>query len=264
MPDNKNEKLTTAKLFDQFKPVLDFTYGLSKNIAIASASAPWERVALWRISFAMTSPNAIPPSYYQTIKTLKWKGLTQGAYARTIYCLSGNFSTLVGIRFFGDDYKGLFLTTVMKNGIYPLFLWCNAKQQNYTSAELKASIFAGSKDIKAHGSFFARNLLANYCLMPGFWARDYSYKILGENNEALAKTIGLFTSLTFSTAMNTILKPLFTDPRKYSFADRWSAAKRFPGFWAIALREAASLSLIFGNSDIKKDEPAAPKIPLKP
>lgn len=149
-----NEPNSTVTILNQLKPVINFISDAPKNILLATATTPSERLALERIRAIMINPHLKPMPYIDCIKTLRLKGLFTGTYERTTYCLVGNFFTLGGIKMFGDDYQGLLITAMLKNSIYPIFLWSNAKQLNYTEKEVWASIAKGIKDPAGHSSFF--------------------------------------------------------------------------------------------------------------
>jgi hypothetical protein len=251
---------TTAKLWQKVKPIAgNFVTNLPQNLFFAAATTPAERLALCKITFAMENPLLKPPGYRESISSLKLSGLSQGLTRRSTYCLAGNFSTMIGMSFFGRGIDGLLITALFKNAIYPVFLWSNGKQLNYSAEQIRASILKGMRDPAGHTSFFARNLAANYCTAPGLWVADHTYHLFGSEGETLPRFLGLTTSLFFSTFMNAFLKPLFTDPKKYSFDMRWQAAKRFPGLGALCLREFASLCLIFSNNPLTKAKQEEPK-----
>jgi len=263
---NKNDipASSSAVMLEQLKPVTNFLAGLPQNIFFATATTPPERLALERITFALNNPTLKPPSYLATIQKLKLEGLFAGTSARTTYCLTGNFFTLLGISFFGNDAKGLLLTSALKNALYPVFLWSNGKQRNFTREQITKLVLGGMKDPAGHASFFSRNLLANFCLLPGFMVSDFTYQYLGESDTKLPKTLGLATSLGFSALMNAFFKSLFTDPALYPLLLRWNTAKGLPGLEALAFREIASLFLIFSNTALKKSQPVPESFPEEP
>lgn len=238
---------STATIWEQMKPLRNFAANLPQNIGLAIATTPTERLALERIRFTIKNPTLKPPSYSSTIQDLKLSGLFAGTHARTSYCLIGNFSTLIGISFLGNDTYGLIATAGLKNIIFPVFIWSNAKQSKYTKAETTESILKGMIDPGGHAAFFFRNVLANICLIPGFKVCNYTYQALGEKDETIPKALGLITSLACSTMMNSLTKPVFTDPAKFPLLKRLETVPLAPGKFAIAGREICSLLLMFGS-----------------
>ncbi|WP_146740032.1 hypothetical protein [Legionella quinlivanii] len=218
---------------------------------MALATVPAEGLTLRRIFFCLENPGSKPPSYWETIKNIGFKGLFAGPGSRMSYCLFGNFTTLLGVDYFGSDYRGLFLTTVAKNTILPLFLVSNARQINLNWAQTHQFVVNSIKDPVVHSSFFFRNLVANSCLLPGFMTRDFLYQTMDESNTIAPALGGLVVSLTASTLMNSFLKPMFTG--KYTLRVRLAVAIQLPAKLSLSIRELASLGLIFGNTSPKKN-----------
>lgn len=238
-------------------PPSQFLKNLPLNSFMAFTTVPVELLAVRRVVHVMAYPETCPPPYSSVLKrmTLQNGGrglgieLFTGAFARTSYCLIGNFATLQGIHWFGSDPLGLFTTAVMKNAILPFSLWSNAAQNSYSLAQTISSISRGCLDPMVHGSFFARNLLSNSSLYPGFLVRDYCYE--RTNNAKLSTLLGFGTSLSISGILNAFLKPLFT-AGDFSRATRFKAACTFPALSAIALRESVSAAFQFAHTSPKK------------
>jgi hypothetical protein len=226
-----------------------FIKNLPKNILLALCTVPAECLAVRRILFSLDHSERAPLSYTSTLRQIGLRSLFSGSTSRLSYCLGGTFATLQGIHTFGSDYRGLFITAVVKNIILPLSLLANARQTQLSWQETISFVRKGSFDRGAHISFFSRNLLANSCLIPGFFARDYCYQVLGEKNTALPALVGLTVSTITSTGMNVLLKPFFTG--KYPLEVRYTVAKKLPAALPIFFRELASIGVIFANSSPK-------------
>jgi hypothetical protein len=219
---------------------------LSKNACLAFCTVPFESLAVRRILFLLDHVEKMPPSFFCTVKQVGIVKLFSGATCRLSYVLAGNLATLQGIQTFGPDFKGLFLTSVFKNLILPLSLLANARQTQKSWKETFSFVSRGSLNVGSHVSFFGRNLLSNYCLIPGFYARDYCYQNPEWKNTTLPTVVGLAVSSIISAVMNTLLKPFFTG--KYPPEVRFAVARKFPAAFPIYLRETVSLTLIFGSS----------------
>ncbi|WP_133140636.1 hypothetical protein [Legionella genomosp. 1] len=231
-------------------PQRKFIDSLPRNTCLALATVPTEGLTLRRIFYCLDNPGSKPPSYIETLKNIGFKGLFAGPGSRVSYCLVGNFSTLLGVDYFGSDYKGLFMTTVAKNSILPLFLVSNARQMNLNWPQTFQFMANSIKDPIVHSSFFFRNFVANSCLLPGFMTRDFLYRVMDESNTTVPAFGGLAVSLTASTLTNSFLKPFFTG--KYSLRVRLAVAIQFPAKLSLSIRELASLGLIFGNTRPQK------------
>jgi len=227
-----------------------FAKNLPKNVALAASSVPCEAMALRRITYKLDNPYTKPPSYMAVHQAIGNQGLFAGSLSRIIYCLTGNFATVTGIGYFGSNSEGILKTTVVKNAILPLFLASNARQLNLDPSQTFRFMAKSIKDPVVHLSFFARNLLGNSCLLPGFMVRDYSFQMMNESNTTIPTFLGFGTSVAASTMMNAILKPLFTG--SYTFKTRCMAAASLPAKFPLMLRELASLGLVFGNTSPKK------------
>ncbi|PJE05780.1 hypothetical protein [Legionella sp.] len=234
----------------QNSPQRRFLDSLPRNACLALATVPAEGLTLRRIFYCLDNPGSKPPSYFETIKNIGFRGLFAGPGSRMSYCLFGNFATLLGVDYFGSDYKGLFMTTVAKNSIVPLFLVSNARQINLNWTQTYQFMINSIKDPVVHSSFFFRNLVANSCLLPGFMTRDFLYRRMDESNTTVPAFGGLAVSLTASTLMNSFLKPLFTG--KYNLGVRLAVAIQFPAKLSLSIREFASLGLIFGSTSPQK------------
>lgn len=224
---------------------------------MAYTTVPVELFAVRRIVSLMHTPNTAVPSYYTVFKGMKiheggqgiTKELFNGAFARTSYCLIGNFATLQGIHWFGSDLQGLFTTAVMKNAILPFSIWSNAAQTNLSLANTIDCIAKGCINPVAHGAFFARNLLSNSSLYPGFLVRDYCYQ--QTDNTKLSSMLGFSTSLAISSVLNSFLKPFFT-AGNFANTTRLKVARTFPAFAMIALRESVSAGFQFAHTSPQK------------
>lgn len=224
---------------------------------MAFSTVPLELFAVRRIVSMLQSPQTAAPSYRKMLIGMKIheggqgmaKELFNGAGARTTYCLLGNFATLQGIHWFGSDLKGLFATAVIKNGILPFSLWSNAAQTNLSLAKTIDSIAKGCINPVVHASFFARNLLSNVSLYPGFLVRDYCYQ--QTDKATLSTLLGFGTSLGISSVLNSFLKPFFT-AGNFSNSTRLKVARTFPAFAMIALRESVSAGFQFAHTSPQK------------
>ncbi|KTD64546.1 hypothetical protein [Legionella spiritensis] len=246
----ENKTTRKEKSLEEQSPYRKFRTNLLKNTVLAITTVPAEGMALRRIFYVLEHPKAVPVPYLATLKTIGPKGLFSGPLSRSAYCLTGNFATLQGIHYFGSDYKGMFLTTLFKNSIIPVFLISNARQTGLNFSQTLSYVNTNIKYPVVHASFFFRNLVANSCLPPGFFVRNYSYQALGESNTTIPTLLGFGTSVFASTIINAFLKPFFTGA--YPLSNRYMAAWQFPGIIPLLFRESASLGLIFGNTSPQK------------
>lgn len=231
-------------------PAEKFLSNAPKNTALALVTVPSEALALRRIFDRLSHPQNKAVSYANILKNIGPGGLCKGALSRTGYCLTGNFATLQGVHYFGSDYQGLFLTTLAKNMILPVFLTSNARQIGYNAAQTFTYVAKGVIDPVIHSSFFFRNLVANSCLLPGFMVRDYCHQAMDETHTQIPTLLGLSTSVVLSTAINAFLKPFFTG--NYPVNIRWATAVKMPGVLPLIMRELCSLSLVFFNTSAKE------------
>ncbi len=231
----------------QKSPPERFIENLPQNGMMAFATVPIEKLALTRVLHVMRQET--PKSYTQVIKEEGYNGLFCGAFARTTYCLVGNYATLQGIQWFGSDLAGLFNTAVVKNAILPFSLWSNAAQASYSTKDTIISIVKGCKNPLAHTAFFARNLLSNACLYPGFKVRDACYQ--KTEDLTLSNAAGFSTTLSVSATLNAFVKPLFT-AGSFTNKTRLLSAWRLPGLFAIAVRESVSALFQFTNTSPNK------------
>ncbi len=229
-----------------------FLANFKKNFLLALGTVPFEGMALHRILYMHAHPKVKPLSYADTLKEIGLNGLFAGLMTRATYCLTGNFATLEGMRYFGSDFQGLFLTALAKNSILPLFLASNARQINYNWPQTFHYVAKGVVNPVFHFSFCFRNLVANFCLAPGLKVRDKTYEKMNESNTQIPMLLGFGTSVLASAVINSFLKPFFTGVDTYSLKMRYLTALRTPAMLPLLLRESASLGLIFFNTSPKK------------
>lgn len=235
-----------------------FLKNLMTNTFLALGTVPAECLAVRRILSLLENPtstssfilsNTVNPSrlsYVATIRAIGIRKLFSGSFSRLSYCLAGSFATLQGMDYFGADSRGLFCTAVVKNLILPLSLLANARQGGLPLSKTFHFVAKSSVDPVVHTSFFLRNLLANSCLLPGFFVRDHLYQVMGESDSKIPTVVALMVSSLTSTFMNGFLKPFFTG--KYLIGARYATAIKFPALVPLLFRETASGALIFLNS----------------
>lgn len=221
-----------------------FLENLIPNTLLAFSTIPAECLAVRRILSLLGNQAKLP--YLSTIRILGTRKLFSGSFSRLSYCLTGIFATLQGLDYFGADAKGLFFTAVVKNIILPLSLLANARQGCLSLSKTFHFVAKSSIDPVVHSSFFLRNLLSNYCLLPGFIVRDHCYQVMGKSDSKIPIILGITVSSITSGVMNSFLKPFFTG--KYTGVMRLKTAIKLPALIPLIGRETASAILIFANS----------------
>jgi hypothetical protein len=214
------------------------------SAGLAFCTVPAECLAVHRILSSLNGE--VPPSYASLAKQLGIRKLFAGTPSRISYVLAGNFGTLLGMEIFGSDLRGFSYTSIAKGALLPLSLLANARAKQMSWAETRSFVSKGSLNPGCHISFFSRNLISNYCLLPAFYARDYCYEVLEEKSTTIPNIVGHSVASILSGTMNTFTKPFYTG--KYPTAIRWPVAKRLTALPVIIARESVSLGVIFGNS----------------
>lgn len=231
-------------------PSQKFIQKLPRNAGLAFMTVPIEKLAVDRILFLLDNPENKPSCYFDRVKKLKIKKLFAGYGSRVSYVLAGNLASVKGIEVFGPDFKGLFLTSVFKNIVLPLSLLSNARQKQMDWKKTGTFVWNGFFNRGCHWSFFWRNLLSNYCLIPGFYVEKKCYEALDKQYGLAASIAGLTVSGSLSGIMNTALKPFYTG--KYPPDIRRKVAVWLPSLLPVTLRESVSHSLIFASSTAEK------------
>ncbi len=230
----------------ELTPTQKFIQNLPRNASLSFATVPIERLAVDRILFLLNHPEGEAAPYLNAVQNLGIKKLFAGSGSRIAYVLGGNLASVKGIEVFGADFQGLFVTSVFKNAVLPLSLLSNARQNQMSWDQTRMFLQKGCLDLGCHGSFFWRNLLSNYCLIPGFYVEKQCYKAFGDERAILATLMGLSVSGSISGVMNTALKPFYTG--KFPPQVRRSVAKGLPSLVPVIFRETISHSLIFASS----------------
>lgn len=184
-------------------PYKGFLDNLPVNTGLALMTVPCEAMAVQKILAALQYE---PKTYKEILARIGSKGLWVGTGYRVGYVLTGTFATVLGVDTFGKDFEGMTKTSVAKNILLPLSLFSNARQTGMPWPETFKFVAMGSLSPIVHGSFFARNFLANLCLIPGFEAKAY----LEREYPAHAVFGGYLVAAGGSTLLNAALKPFFT------------------------------------------------------
>ena len=237
--NKKNRQLTTMKKkLISYTPYKRFFDKLPQNTSFALVTVPLEALAVQKILAALQNK---PTTYQKILARIGFKGLWAGTGYRVGYVLCGTFATVLGVDTFGKEFEGMTKTSLAKNALLPLSLLSNARQTGMPWKETIPFVAKGSLSPIVHGSFFARNYLANLCLIPGFQTKKY----LDKDYPDQAVVGGFMVAVCSSTVLNTALKPFFTGastwPRPLKVA--WSGT----AMGAICMRELMTSAVIFGS-----------------